>query len=76
MCLEKVANFHNVLGNLGWNEEKQWPITIGMNEKGGMDDEEFLKYFKNFLVPFYLDVKDEYVKRVMLKVDSGSMCLN
>ena len=28
-------------------KKKQLPTTIGMNKKGGMDDEEFLKYFNN-----------------------------
>ena len=35
-----------------------------MNDKGGMDYEEFLKYFKNSLVPLYPDLKDEDLKCV------------
>ena len=47
-----------------------------MNNKGGMDYEEFLKYFNNSLVLLYPDVKDEAGKSVMLKVDSGPRSLN
>ena len=74
--METVAYFHKVLGNFGWNEEKKWPVTICMKKKGGTDDEEFLKYFKNSLVLLYPDVKDESGNRVMLKVDSGPGHLN
>ena len=28
-------------GRFGCAEERSWPCTIGMNEKGGMTDEEF-----------------------------------
>ena len=76
MCMETVAYFHKVLVNFGWKEEKQWPVTIGMNKKGGMDDDEFLNYFNNSLVPLYPYVKDESRKRVMLKVYSGPGRLN
>ena len=41
-----------------------------------MDDEQFLKYFKNLLLPLYPDVKGESGKHVMLKVDSGTRHLN
>ena len=41
-----------------------------------MDDQEFLKYFKNSRVPSYPDVKDEAGKCVILKVDSGPWRLN
>ena len=47
-----------------------------MNNKGGMDYEEFLKYFNNSLVLLYPDVKDESGRSVMLKVDSVTRSLN
>jgi hypothetical protein len=43
-----------------------------MNEKGGMNDEEFDKYIDNSIVPLYPDLEDTQGKRVLLKVDSGS----
>ena len=59
-------------GRFGCEEERVWPCTIGMNEKGGMDDEEFDKYIDNSIVPLYPDLEDTQGKRVLLKVDSGS----
>ena len=34
MHMETVAYFHKLLGTFGWNEEKQWLVTTGMNKKG------------------------------------------
>ena len=51
-------------------------FTIGIKQKGGINDEDFLKYFKNSLVPLYPDLKDEDLKCVMLKVDSFPWVLN
>lgn len=37
-----IAFFPNIKGKFGTTdlEEEEWPITIGMNEKGGVDDVE------------------------------------
>jgi hypothetical protein len=51
-----------------------WPCTIGLNEKGGMNDEEFDKYIDNSIVPLYPDLEDTPGKRVLQKVDSGPGC--
>ncbi len=51
-----------------------WPCTIGLNEKGGMNDEEFDKYINNSIVPLYSDLEDTPGKQVLLKVDSGPGC--
>jgi hypothetical protein len=59
-------------GRFGCKEERVWPCTIGMNEKGGMNDEEFDKYIDNSIVPLYPDLEDMQGKRVLLKVDSSS----
>ena len=56
--------------------ERTWPSTLGMNEKGGMDECEFSKYLFNSIVPLYPDVLDIPGKRVMIKVDSGPGRLN
>ena len=45
---------------------------MGLNEKGGMDDEEFFKYLLNSIVPLFTDtVADDPGKRVLIKIDSG-----
>jgi|EP01082_Thalassiosira_pseudonana_P008128 hypothetical protein len=66
----------NVKGKFGCAEEREWPCTIGMNEKGGMDEKEFMDYFLHSLVPLYPDAEDIPGKRVMVKVDSGPGRLN
>ncbi len=48
-----------------------WLCTIGLNEKGGMNDEEFDKYINNSIVLLYPDLEDMPGKQVLLKVDSG-----
>ena len=58
-------------GRFGCAEERIWPCTIGMNEKGGMPDEEFEKYIDNSIIPLYPNLEDTPGKRILLKVDSS-----
>ena len=69
---EMLTYLPTIVGKFGCGEVREdWPITIGMNAKGGMDDEEFSKYVTNSLIPLYPNAADVPGKRVMLKVDSG-----
>ncbi len=61
----------NTLGRFGCNEERVWSCTIGLNEKGGMNNKEFDRYIDNSIMPLYPDLEDMPGKRVLLKVDSG-----
>jgi hypothetical protein len=45
-------------GRFGCEEKRSWPAAIGMNEKGGMMDDEFEKYIKNSICPLYPDMED------------------
>ncbi len=58
-------------GRFGCKEERVWSCTIGLNEKGSMNDEESDKYIDNSIVPLYPDLENMPGKRVLLKVDSG-----
>ena len=69
--VNSVAFFPRVKGKFGTSEINKWPATIGMNEKGGMDDVEFPQYFLNSIVPLFHDTNGVNGKRVMVKVDSG-----
>ncbi len=51
-------------------------VSIGLNEKGGMDQEEFEKYIHNSILPLFPDACDLPGKCVMIKVDSGPGRLN
>ncbi len=61
----------SVLGKFGCQEEKEWPILFGINEKGGMDEVEFEMYIMGSIVPLFLDLEDAAGKRMMVKVDCG-----
>jgi hypothetical protein len=58
-------------GRFGCKEVREWPATIRLNEKGGMNDDEFDKYINNSIVPLFPDLEDVPRKRMLLKVDSG-----
>jgi hypothetical protein len=45
-------------GRFRYNEERIFPATIRMNEKGGMTDVEFDSYIENSVIPLFLDLAD------------------
>eukprot|EP00804_Cyclotella_cryptica_P031255 CCRYP_011060-RA/>CCRYP_011060-RA protein AED:0.29 eAED:0.29 QI:0/0/0/1/0/0/3/0/236 len=63
--------FPKIRGKFGTDCEKEWPVTIEMTSKGGMDEREFRSYFFNSVVPLFPDAEDVAGKRVIIKVDSG-----
>ncbi len=65
------AFFPKDKGTSGTDSEKDWPVTVEMNLKGGMDEKEFRLYFLNSIVPLFPDAQDVKGKRVIMKVDSG-----
>ena len=69
--METVKFMPNVVGKYGCEEEKKWPVTFGMNKKGGMTEDEFWKYLEKSVFPLHPDAKDKPSKRVIQKVDSG-----
>jgi hypothetical protein len=69
--VNSFAFFPNVKGMFGTSELNEWCVKIGMNEKGGMDDVEFPKYFFNSIVPLFPDSNDVIGKRMVVKVNSG-----
>ncbi len=71
MRVDLVQHFMKTCGRFGCKEVMEWPATIGMNEKGGMNDDEFNKYIDNSFVPLFPDLENVPGKRVLLKVDSG-----
>jgi hypothetical protein len=67
----QVPNTH---GRFECEEEREWPGTVGMNEKGGMKDKEFERYINNSIVPLFSDLEDTPGKCILLKVESGPGC--
>jgi hypothetical protein len=69
--LEVSEHMHRILWRYIDVTTEMLPVTVGVNEKGGMDSKEFEKYIKNSIVPLFPYAQDEPGKRVILKVDSG-----
>ena len=74
--IDTAMYFPGVSCKFGMPERVTRGVSIGLNEKGGMDEEEFAKYIRNSILPLYPDAMDVPGKRVMVKVDSGSGRLN
>ena len=48
--IEMIHFFLVVEGStFGWGTKQEFPISFGLNSKGGMDDDEFLTTFKKLL---------------------------
>ena len=60
-----------LLGNFGCEEERYHPVTIGMNDKGGMDGEEYENYILNIMYNIFTGVADKPGKRVLINIGSG-----
>jgi hypothetical protein len=69
-CICYMKKVRGVFG-MGGASEESFGATIGLNEKGGMDMEEFAKYLRNSIMPLYPNAAPEFGKWVILKCDSG-----
>ena len=58
-------------GKFGHKEVQRFPVTVGVNEKGGMNYREFEKYLCELVRRLYPDATDIDGERVIVKVDSG-----
>ena len=74
--IQVIKDMKGVRGQFGAKQEETWGCTLGTNEKGGMNDEEFEKYVITNLTRLYPDVADVPGYRVILKVDSGPGRMN
>ena len=72
MRVELVAYMPHVHGMFRAPKEKAWPITVGMNAKGRMDDVDFGEYLSNSLIPLYPDAEVVKGNRILFNVDSGT----
>ena len=74
LCFDFCRHIKNTCGQFGHDKIWEWPCGIGMNKKGGMNDEEFNKYVDNVIYPLFPNMEDTPGKRVLLKVGSGPGC--
>jgi len=66
----------NVRGTFRYDTKQSFPISIGLNNNGGMDDEEFSEYLKNSSMRLYSDAATVKGRWIVIKVDSGAGRLN
>ena len=45
--IETIRYMLNVRGTFGHESKQSFPISLGLNHKGGMDDQEFFEYLKS-----------------------------
>ncbi len=50
---------HNVVSEFGLGKEESKPISLGANEKGGMDNNEFALYLRTAIMPLYPNAAPE-----------------
>lgn len=67
--IESVLLMHNIVEKFGLSKEISCPVSLGANEKGGMEDEEFTEYLRTAIMP--LCPTAENGKWVILKCDSS-----
>jgi hypothetical protein len=60
-----------ILGMSGFREETKLSSTYGMNDKGGMNKEQFGNYMLKCFAPLWPDARDQNGKRVICLVDGG-----
>ena len=56
--MEAAAFFPNIWGKFGMDEVQYLRVSVGLNEKGVMDQEEFEKYIRNSILPSFPDACD------------------
>jgi hypothetical protein len=74
--IETIRYTLDVRGTFGHVAEQSFPISVGLNNKGGMDDDEFFEYVQNSIMRLYPDAAPEKGKWVCIKCDSGPGRLN
>ena len=73
---ESVLYVPRIIGKFGCDDKKSMPVSIGANDKGGMDNQEFAMYLRNSIMPLYPKLAPEKGKWVILKCDSGPGRMN
>jgi hypothetical protein len=66
----------SVLGTFGHSTKQSFPTSIGLNSKGGMDEDDFFEYIKMTIMKLFPDAAPELGKWVVIKCDSGPGRLN
>jgi hypothetical protein len=74
--MEAAAFFPNIHGKFGMDKPRYLGLSVGLNEKGGMVNEEFDNYIRNSILPLFPDACNMPGKRIMIKFVSSPGRLN
>ena len=62
ITIECICYMKKFWGEFGMGVSASFGVTIGLNEKGGMDMKEFAKYLRNAIMPLYPNAAPEFGK--------------
>ena len=65
--IEAMRYMLDVRGTFGHKSEQSFPISFGLNSKGGMDDQEFFEYIKKSIMKLFPDAAPVRGRWVVLK---------
>jgi hypothetical protein len=66
----------DIRGTFSYEDEQSFPILLGPNKKGGMDDDDFFEYLKKSNMKLYPNAAPVKGRWVVIKCDSGPGQLN
>ena len=72
--LDFFQHIRYTCGKFGHAEAKDFPCTVGINKKGGINEAEFAKYIDSAINDMFPNMEDVLGKCILLKVDSGPGC--
>jgi hypothetical protein len=74
--IETIRYMLNVRGTFGHESKQSFPILLGLNHKGGIDDQEFFEYLKKPIMELFPDAAPVRGWWAVIKCDSGPGRLN
>ncbi len=74
--IETIFYMLDVQSTFGHETKQLFPISIGLNNKGGMDNKEFFDYLKKLIMKIFPDATPEKGQWGVIKCDSGPGQLN
>jgi hypothetical protein len=74
--IEMIRYMLDVRGTFGYEDNQSFPILLGINKKGGMDNNDFFEYLKKSIMKLYPDAAPVKGRWVVIKCDSGPTSLH
>jgi hypothetical protein len=74
--IEMIRYMLDVKAMFGHKEVQSFPVPVGLNNKGGMDEDEFFEYLQKTIMKLYPDAAPVKGRWFIIKWDSGLGRLN